>query len=91
MMHIACPSCGPRNENEFTWGGQGHLVRPDPATCSDEAWTDYLFMRANPRGLHRERWCHTYGCGQWFHLARDTLTHRVAQVYGIDEEPRDGG
>jgi sarcosine oxidase subunit delta len=83
VMRIACPHCGPRDEPEFTWGGQAHLVRPDPATCSDLEWTDYLFMRDNPRGVHRERWCHTYGCGQWFNVARDTVTHRIVEVYAL--------
>ena len=83
-MRIACPLCGTRDEAEFTWGGQGHLQRPAP-TATDQEWTDYLYMRANPRGVHQERWCHTYGCGLWFHLARDTVTHRIVQVYGIDE------
>lgn len=82
-MRIACPSCGPRDEIEFTWGGPADLARPDPATCSDEAWTDYLFMRDNPRGVQRERWCHTYGCGQWFQVERDTVTHRVVAVRAI--------
>ena len=67
--------------------GAGRL--PDTSTCSDEQWRDYLFTRRNPRGLHHERWCHTYGCGQWFHIARDTLTHRIERVYGIDEGPGD--
>ena len=85
MKLISCPLCGPRAEIEFTWGGQAHLVRPDPAACSDQQWADYLFARRNPRGLHHERWCHTYGCGRWFHIARDTLTQRVARVYSMGE------
>ena len=85
MKRIACPHCGDRDEIEFTWGGQASLVRPDPSTCTDEQWRDYLFMRANPRGVHHERWCHTYGCGQWFHVVRDTVTHRVEWVYGMDD------
>lgn len=75
MKRIQCPHCGKRDEIEFTWGGPADLVRPDTATCTDEQWRDYLFIRENPAGAHRERWCHTYGCGQWFELTRDTVTH----------------
>ncbi len=89
MKRIDCPWCGARDENEFTWGGEAHIARPDPATCSDTQWRDYLFMRRNPRGVHHERWCHTCGGGQWFHLARDTVTHRVERAYAIDEGPGD--
>jgi sarcosine oxidase delta subunit len=28
---------------------------------------------------------HAYGCGRWFHVVRDTLTHAVTASYGIDE------
>jgi sarcosine oxidase, subunit delta len=81
VKRIACPHCGPRDEIEFTWGGQAGLMRPDPATCNDDEWRDYLFMRANPKGVHHERWCHTYGCGQWFGLERDTVTHGIERVH----------
>ena len=87
MKRIDCPWCGPRAENEFTWGGEAHIERPDPASCSDDTWRDYLFTRRNPRGVDHERWCHTYGCGQWFHIARDTQTHRIERVYAIDRGP----
>ncbi|MFY7948756.1 MAG: sarcosine oxidase subunit delta, partial [Gemmatimonas sp.] len=36
-------------------------------------------------GAHAERWRHTFGCGQWFNVRRDTVTHRVTAVYGIAE------
>jgi sarcosine oxidase subunit delta len=85
VMRIQCPHCGPRDELEFTWGGEAHLVRPDPAHATDEQWADYLVMRHNTAGPARERWCHTYGCGQWFNAERDTVTHRIARVYGIEE------
>jgi sarcosine oxidase, subunit delta len=81
VKRIDCPHCGLRDEIEFTWGGQANLVRPDPARCSDEDWRDYLFMRTNPRGLHHERWCHTYGCGMWFGVERDTVSHRIEKVH----------
>jgi sarcosine oxidase subunit delta len=42
---------------------------------SDAAWSDYLNFRGNDKGPHREMWCHSGGCGQWFVLDRDTATH----------------
>jgi sarcosine oxidase subunit delta len=81
MMQIPCPYCGTRDAFEFTWGGQADLVRPnDPQACSDQAWAEYLFIRRNPKGMHHERWCHTYGCGQWLNVWRDTATHIVERV-----------
>ena len=51
MMRIECPWCGGRDETEFHYGGEAHIARPeDPDALSDEAWADYLFMRANPEG-----------------------------------------
>ena len=44
----------------------------------------YLFIRRNPRGMHHERWCHTYGCGQWFNLWRHTVTHLAERVAAMD-------
>jgi sarcosine oxidase, subunit delta len=77
-MRIVCPHCGTRDQIEFTWGGDADIVRPDdPGTTSEAAWSAYLYLRANARGRAHERWCHTYGCGQWFTLRRDTFTHEV--------------
>lgn len=78
-MRLPCPHCGPRDVTEFTWGGDADVMRPPaPDSTSDEGWAAYLFLRRNPRGVLHERWCHTYGCGQWFTVRRDTATHRVA-------------
>jgi sarcosine oxidase subunit delta len=35
--------------------------------------------------LHFERWCHVFGCGQWFNVARDTFTHEIHAVYRMGE------
>jgi len=86
VLLISCPCCGPRAETEFTWGGEAHVVRPQP-TVDDESWADYLHMRHNPRGRHRERWLHARGCGQWFNLVRDTLTHEILDVYPMGAPP----
>lgn len=85
MIRIECPWCGLRSEEEFTCGGQSHIVRPDPAQASDQDWGDYLYQRINPKGLHHERWRHTYGCRQWFNLVRDTVTHEVKAVYRMTD------
>ena len=67
MLLISCPWCGPRDESEFSCGGEAHIVRPlDPDALDEAAWADYLFMRANPKGRQRERWCHSHGCARWF-------------------------
>ncbi len=93
MIRIECPWCGLRSESEFTCGGQSHIVRPEnPAEVSDEIWAEYLYQRENPRGLHRERWRHTYGCRQWFNVIRDTVTHEILAVYHMtDSAPEVSG
>lgn len=87
MLLIPCPWCGPREESEFTYGGEAHIVRPpEPDALTDAQWADYLFMRKNPRGLHREQWSHTAGCRRWFNVQRDTVTYQVTVVYKVGEE-----
>lgn len=84
MLRIECPWCGIRDETEFTYGGETHVVRP-PTDCSDETWTEYLFIRSNAKGEQAEHWCHTFGCGQWFNVLRDTVTHEIKVVYRMGE------
>ena len=48
---------------------------------ADDAFADYLFERRNPRGVHFERWRHAFGCGKWFHVARDTATLEIFGSY----------
>jgi heterotetrameric sarcosine oxidase delta subunit len=92
MLLIACPWCGPRDESEFTYGGEAHIARPtDPEKLSDAEWADYLFMRRNPKGLHYERWMHRLGCRRWFNLARSTVTHEITHVYKMGEPPPSAG
>lgn len=87
MMQIPCPWCGLRDETEFCWGGQAHVVRPaDPAQVPDTDWAAYQFHRVNTQGEHLERWRHTFGCRQWFNLARDTVSHRINAVYQLGEQ-----
>jgi sarcosine oxidase, subunit delta len=80
MLLIPCPFCGPREEVEFRYGGEAGIVRPkDPDALSDAEWAEYLFFRDNPKGRLGERWVHAHGCGRWFTLVRDTVTHEIEQ------------
>lgn len=88
MLYIECPWCGWRDESEFAYGGEAHIARPkDPEALSDAQWADYLYMRTNPRGPHRERWVHAAGCRRWFNAVRDTETCEFKAFYRIGEEP----
>lgn len=78
MLLINCPYCGDRAETEFSYGGEAGITRPpNPDTLSDTEWADYLFMRKNPRGLHKELWNHAQGCRRWFEVERDTVTYVI--------------
>jgi heterotetrameric sarcosine oxidase delta subunit len=91
MLRIPCPWCGERDETEFQFGGESHITRSEnPENVSDAEWADYLFYRNNPRGLHFERWVHSYGCRQWFNVARDTVTHEIIEFYKMGEQPVKG-
>lgn len=86
MMLIRCPWCGPRNEDEFHYGGQAGVRYPDdPHEVSDAEWARFLFYRDNPRGVFTERWSHASGCRRWFVARRDTKTNRVESTHQIDE------
>ena len=86
MLEINCPWCGMRNESEFSYGGEAHIVRPhDPGAISDEQWADYLYMRENPKGIHHEQWRHSQGCGRWLNVARHTVSYEILSVYCMNE------
>lgn len=78
MLLIACPWCGPRPENEFRYGGEAAIARPErPAEISDADWAAFLYFRSNPKGVHAERWRHIHGCGRFFHATRHTVSDNI--------------
>ena len=88
MLEIPCPYCGLRDQTEFAYFGQAHLVRPpEPATLSDADWAAYLFLRKNTKGVHLERWMHAAGCRQFFNLARHTVSGEVYGSYRPGDSP----
>lgn len=88
MLLITCPYCeAARPELEFAYAGEAHLTRPaDPSQVSDEEWRDHLYVRSNPRGIHRERWRHLHGCGRYFNAVRDTVTDKFFATYQVGHE-----
>jgi heterotetrameric sarcosine oxidase delta subunit len=82
MQLISCPWCGPREQDEFGYGGQAHVSYPArPDLLSDAEWAQYLFYRDNPAGLLAERWVHAAGCRRWFNAVRDTVSYQLVAVY----------
>ncbi|MFT5869437.1 MAG: sarcosine oxidase subunit delta [Paracoccaceae bacterium] len=81
MLLLTCPNCGlAAEETELHPGGEAHLKRFGPGS-DDADFEGYLFHRANPKGVHFERWRHANGCGKWFLAARDTVTLEVFATY----------
>ncbi len=88
MLIIDCPWCGRREQPEFGFHGQAHIVRPEkPDQLSDEQWGDYVFFRDNTKGIHHERWVHTHGCRRWFNAVRDTVSDEFLATYKPGEPP----
>ena len=76
MIVIPCPHCGDRNHDEFVYAGAAVGAPPAPdAPLAD--WNAWVYSRENPRGLNRELWRHTFGCGAYLVVARDTRSHAV--------------
>ncbi len=78
-MRLSCPCCGERDLQEFTYLGDATLARP-PGDATTEAFADYVYLRDNPAGLHRELWYHAAGCRAWLVVTRDTRTHAIEGV-----------
>jgi len=92
MLLIECPWCGQRDESEFSYAGEAHIARPlETEKLSDAQWAHYLFMRKNPKGLHREQWLHAAGCRRYFNAERDTVSYRITGTYRIGETGPAGG
>ncbi len=78
-MRIVCPHCGERPVDEFVPYGAAGLKRPD-ASASMSDWVDYVYVRDNKAGTHRELFYHVGGCRTWLVVTRDTRTHAIAEV-----------
>jgi len=80
-MRISCPYCGERSLEEYSYLGDATVTRPrDGGAAPNDAWTDYVYYRDNPAGLHKELWYHAAGCHAWLVVTRDLRNHGIALV-----------
>lgn len=81
-MIIDHPILGPRDSSEFVYLGDASLInRPDwQAENAASQFHQYLHIRENPAGKHRELWYHEQGDRSWLVVTRDTITHEITQV-----------
>ena len=82
MKIMPCPLNGPRNIQEFICAGPVE-PHPDPNRCTDEEWTEYVWMEENLAGVVREWWCHA-ATSYWFIAERDTVTDEILATYPAD-------
>ncbi|MGI9409615.1 MAG: sarcosine oxidase subunit delta [Hyphomicrobiaceae bacterium] len=81
-MIIEHPLLGPRDAAEFVYLGDASLIdRPDwQAPDAGERFYEYLHLRDNPAGEHRELWYHEQGDRSWLVVTRNTLSHEITKV-----------
>jgi len=78
-MQIPCPYCGTRSHEEFSYGGDANKSRPTNPEFGPD-WVEYVYLRTNPAGAHRELWYHGAGCRAWLVVERNTLNHVIGSV-----------
>jgi sarcosine oxidase subunit delta len=87
-MRIPCPHCGPRGHEEFAYLGDATVQRPtDGGATPTAAWTDYVYLRDNKNGQHRELWYHSAGCHAWLTVTRDLASHEILAVASAKVAP----
>lgn len=97
-MRIACPFCGSRDVQEFSYLGDASLSdRPkvqavEAADVDDAAsWYDYVYLRANEAGEHHELWYHASGCRQWLKVSRHMRSHEISSVEAMRKQAAGDG
>jgi methylglutamate dehydrogenase subunit B len=77
-LRIPCPFCDLRDAQEFIYLGDATQRRPKDG--APQAMFEYVYVRDNPAGPHREYWQHVSGCRSWLIVTRDTRTHEIKNV-----------
>ena len=83
MKLMPCPMNGLRNISEFVFGGE-LTEMPDPNSCSERQWADYVFMENNTKGNVFEWWMHV-PTSYWFIAERNTETDEIIKTFPASE------
>ena len=86
-MIIDHPLLGPRDISEFIYLGDASLLnRPKwDAEDAEHSFYEYLYLRKNVAGVHKELWFHQQGDRSWLVISRNTVTHEIIKVELADE------
>lgn len=78
MKIVSCPFNGPRNIQEFAFGGD---VADEPlADAPLDEWANYVFYDENCKASIDEWWFHVPS-GQWIIVRRDRGTDEIVSTY----------
>jgi sarcosine oxidase subunit delta len=62
-------------------GDASLLNRPKwDAEDAEHSFYEYLYLRKNVAGVHKELWFHQQGDRSWLVISRNTLTHEITKV-----------
>ena len=89
-MIIDHPLLGPRDINEFMYLGDASLLnRPKwDSEDAEHSFYEYLYLRKNVAGIHKELWFHQQGDRSWLVISRNTLTHEITKVDLVDNSSK---
>lgn len=81
-MLIPHPLLGPRDAGEFTYLGDATLLdRPDwQSETAAQDFYEYVYVRDNPPGVHKELWYHEFGDRSWIVVTRNISTHEIIKA-----------
>ena len=81
-MLINHPLLGPRDASEFTYLGDACLInRPNwQDKDAQKKFDEYIHLRQNPDGEHKELWYHEQGDRSWLVVTRNTVSHEIVKV-----------
>ena len=81
-MLINHPKLGPRDISEFVYKGDAKLLkRPEwKEKEAEKKFYEYLYLRDNKKGDHKELWYHEQGDKSWLIVTRNTITHEIKKV-----------
>jgi len=79
---IHCPLNGPRNAQEFQYGGE--LLNEPAAGAPAIEWSRYVLLEDNRSDVVDEWWCHT-ASSYWFIVRRDRTRDEIVATYSVQE------